>query len=78
MRDMYISLVIVGRRVSRFPFLVAVSQHGTYLGRIEDPLEIRIICKCPLNYFNGTGDIRLGKRYDLNSHDYRLWSLHGG
>lgn len=42
---------------------------STYLGGIKNPFEVRIICKCLLNDFDGTGDICLREVNYLDGHD---------
>lgn len=45
----------------------------TYLGRIKNPEEVWILCKCLLDALHGAGDIPFGQRNDLESHCDESW-----
>lgn len=46
-----------------------------YLGSIENPLEIRIVSKGPLDAGYGGGDISSGDRKHFDSHSGRISSI---
>lgn len=46
-----------------------------YLGRIENPFEIRIVSKGPLDARYGGGDICSGDRKHFDSHVERMISI---